>query len=356
MRLKSPLAVTFVLAVGLLAAVSGWLLADPTTSRADALRTGGLAAGGVVALYALWLNDRRRQVEERRQKVESERLELELVRAERDRDRITDERFAKSVELLGHDADQVRVGALHALAGLARNQSEYTQTVLDVLCSYLRRPFDNPHLSESGETDPAAERELQVRLTAQRLIVELLPPAGSDGKAFDLDLTGASLEYFDLSGRTIGTLMMRYASLLSSTNFSGSEFRGPAWFTAATFGKGRLRGRFRCQDAIFHERAWFSGTEFGGVTDFERTTFQGEASFKNAVFSGDASLRDAIFLSTLDLRSTRFDAWAELRISEAPKAVSLYNTLVCTDWVKLPGFWTLLSHAEGVSRVAHAAD
>lgn len=356
MRLKSPLAVTFVLAVGLLVAVSGWLLTDPMTSRADALRTGGLAAGGVVALYALWLNDRRRQVEERRQKVESERFELELVRAERDRDRITDERFAKSVELLGHDADQVRVGALHALAGLARNHAEYTQTVLDVLCSYLRRPFDNPRLSESEETDAAAERELQVRLTAQRLVVELLPPAGGDGKAFDLDLTGASLEYFDPSGRMIGTLIMRSALLLSSTNFSGCEFRGPAWFTAATLGKGRLRGRFRCQDATFHQRAWFSGTEFGGIAEFERTTFRGEASFKNAHFAADADLRDAVFLSTLELDSTRFDAWADLRISEAPKVVSLYNTLVRTDRVRVPGFWTLLSHAEGVSRVAHAAD
>jgi hypothetical protein len=356
MRLKSPLAVTFVLAVGLLAAVSGWLLTDPMTSHADALRTGGLAAGGVVALYALWLNDRRRQVEERRQKVESDRLELELVRAARDRARVTDERFAKSVELLGHDADQVRVGALHALAGLARTHSEYTQTVLDVLCSYLRRPFDNPHLSESEETDPAAERELQVRLTAQRLVVELLPPAGSDGKAFDLDLTGASLEYFDLSGRVVGTLIMRYAVLLSSTNFSESEFRGPAWFTAATLGKGRLRGRFRCQDATFHERAWFSGTEFGGITEFDRSTFRGETSFKKAHFAADAILRDAVFLSTLELHSTRFDAVAELRISEPPKAVALYNTLVRTDRAKVPGFWTLVPHDEGVSRIAHAAD
>ncbi|MFD2417872.1 pentapeptide repeat-containing protein [Amycolatopsis pigmentata] len=356
MRLKSPLAVTFVLAVGLLVAVSGWLLADPMTSRADALRTGGLAAGGVVALYALWLNDRRRQVEERRQKVESDRLELELVRAARDRARITEERFAKSVELLGHDADQVRVGALHALAGLAHNHSEYTQTVLDVLCSYLRRPFDNPHLSESEKTDPVAERELQVRLTAQRLVVQLLPPAGSGGKTFDLDLTGASLEYFDLSGRAIGTLIMRYAVLLSSTNFSDCEFRGPAWFTATTFGKGRLRGRFRCQDSTFDERAWFSGTEFGGIAEFDRSTFRGEASFKKAHFAADAILRDAVFLSTLELHSTRFDALAELRISGAPKAVALYNTLVRTDRARVPGFWTLLPHAEGVSRVAHAAD
>src|SRR5438067_4125496 len=256
MQWKSPLVVTFVLSAVLLVAVSGWLLTDPQTSHSDALKTGGLAAGAVVALYALWLNDRRRQVEEGRQKVERERHELELLRAERDRDRVTDERFAKSVELLGHDADQVRVGALHALAGVARSHPDYTQTVIDVLCSYLRRPFDNPHLDE--EPNPEAEGELQVRLTAQRLIVTLLPPAGAAEPGFDLDLTGASLEYFDLSGRKIGTLILRYASLLSSTNFDECEFTGPAWFTAADFGKGRLSGQLRCRNACFRERAWFS--------------------------------------------------------------------------------------------------
>ncbi|WP_414635900.1 pentapeptide repeat-containing protein [Amycolatopsis sp.] len=348
----SPLVVTFVLAVVLLVVVSGSLLLDPTTTHADALRTGGLAAGSVVALYALWLNDRRRKVEESRQEVERERYELERLRAERDRDRVTDERFAKSVELLGHDADQVRVGAMHALAGLARDRSEYTRTVLDVLCSYLRRPFDNPHLMDEEEkTDPEAERELQVRLTAQRLIVELLPATGTSDETFDLDLTGASLEYFDPSGRRIGTLTMRYAQLLSSTNFSGCEFTGPAWFTAAVCGSGRLSGHFRCQDANFHDRAWFSGTDFGSKTDFRGTRFGGEANFKNAVFHGDVSLRGASFLK-LDLHATQFEHDADFRMAGRPKGVSLYNTMV-NPWkrIDVPDFWTVETLPNGRARL-----
>jgi hypothetical protein len=58
-----------------------------------------------VALYALWLNDRRRRTDEARHELES--------------DKAADERFARSIELLGNEADQVRVGALHALAWLA---------------------------------------------------------------------------------------------------------------------------------------------------------------------------------------------------------------------------------------------
>ncbi|WP_027941499.1 pentapeptide repeat-containing protein [Amycolatopsis taiwanensis] len=364
-RGPSPLVLTFALSVVLLVAVSGWLLTDPATTRADALRTGGLAAGAVVALYALWLNDRRRQVEEGRQRVERERHELELLRAERDRERVTDERFARSVELLGHDADQVRVGALHALAALARDRADYSQTVLDVLCSYLRRPFENPNLGkehnlgdESGlgvERDLGAERELQVRLTAQRLIVDLLPPAGSEQASFDLDLTGASLEYFDLSGRKIGELSLRRATLLSRTNFNRCEITGPAWFTDATFGQGRLRGHFHCQGATFHDRAWFHRTEFGFPVYFTDTAFRGESNFRKAIFADEAILRDASFGSSLDLDRARFAGYADLRMSGRPDPVSLYNTLVdpglVPDLVKLPPFWTLSPLPDGSARI-----
>jgi uncharacterized protein YjbI with pentapeptide repeats len=348
-RTPSPLLVTFVLSVVLLVAVSGWLLTDPATSRADALRTGGLAAAAVVALYALWLNDRRRQVEEGRQRVERERYELELLRAERDRDRNTDERFVKSVELLGHDADQVRVGALHALAGLARDRGDYAQTVLDVLCSYLRRPFQNPNLSDAPDLD--AERELQVRLTAQRLIGELLPKVGSDQAGFDLDLTGASLEYLDLSGRKIGELSLRRAQLLSTTNFNDCEVTGAAMFTDATFVRGRLNGNFYCRRVTFHDRAWFRRTKFGFLADFEGTTFAGDAHFRNAVFADQALFADATFRSSLDLWEARFVKFADLRINGQPKVVSLYNTLVDPEWVRLPPSWALSSLPDGSARV-----
>ena len=180
---RSPLAWTFLASVVLLAGVGGWLLTDPATSRSDALKTGGLAGGAIVALYALWLNDRRRRVEERRQDIERQRHELESQRAELDRERVADERFAKAVELLGNAADQVRVGAMHALAGLARSRPSYTQTVLDVLCSYLRRPFDvEEDTKPEPEPDPERERELTVRLTAQRLITDLLPARDADDR------------------------------------------------------------------------------------------------------------------------------------------------------------------------------
>ncbi|GAA4538986.1 pentapeptide repeat-containing protein [Amycolatopsis samaneae] len=353
--MRSPLLWTFVAATVLLLAVGGWLLTDPATSHSDALKTGGLAGGAIVALYALWLNDRRRKVEEARQEVERQRHTLELSRAELDRERIGDERFAKSVELLGHEADQVRVGALHALAGLAQSRAGYRQTVLDVLCSYLRRPFEHPHGDEvaTGQrTDPATDRERQVRLTAQRLIRELLPAADAAGApAYKLDLTGAALEYFDLSRRVIGELVMRYVSLHSSTNLSHCLVRGPAYFTGAGT-DGRGLGFFRCENTKFHDRAWFSGTLFHEDASFRGTTFAGKTAFKDAVFAKGADFLGAVGTESLDLARTAFEGQTDLRFAELPDAVSLYNTTV--DPAKeqlLPPLWTLEEQRNGAFRI-----
>jgi hypothetical protein len=351
---RSPLAWTFAASLVLLLGVGGWLLTDPATSRSDALKTGGLAGGAVVALYALWLNDRRRRVEERRQDIERQRHELESQRAEQDRERVADERFAKAVELLGHAADQVRVGALHALAGLARNRPAYTQTVLDVLCSYLRRPFslERDKDSPGKEENPEQERELTVRLTAQRLVTDLLPARDDDAPAYDLDLTGATLEYFDLSGKLIGGLLLRYASLRSSTNFSGCRFKGRVYLTAAGTEPGRLVGYFRCRGAIFESHAWFSGTGFAEDADFTETTFAGKTTFKDAKFAKGAVFTDVVASSELDLRRTRFEGQTDLRFASPPGSVSLYNTRVWSEKdVQLPAGWAIEELSDGEERI-----
>ncbi|WP_410637413.1 pentapeptide repeat-containing protein [Amycolatopsis sp. lyj-346] len=362
---RSPLAWTFLASVALLLGVGGWLLSDPATSRSDALKTGGLAGGAIVALYALWLNDRRRRVEERRQDIERQRHELEAQRAEQDRERVADERFAKAVELLGHAADQVRVGALHALAGLARSRPDYTQTVLDVLCSYLRRPFAHPrygpgldrHVRSDTRGDPEQEQELQVRLTAQRLLKDLLPATDlPDAPDYYLDLTGAVLEYLDLGGRRVGGMLLRYAALHSSTNFNGCRFTGRVYFTAAGTGDGRLIGNFRCRGAVFESHAWFSGTHFAELADFSETTFAGPTTFKDAEFAGDAVFTGVKATGSLDLRRTRFGGQTDLRFAALPEVVSLYNTLVQTaKEVRLPEAWDHEELRDGEARIVAKA-
>jgi hypothetical protein len=236
------------------------LLVEPTAPRSEAVRTGALSGGAVVALYALWLNDRRRRVEE-------DRHELEAVK-------VADERFARSVELLGNEAEQVRVGALHSLVWLAGSTPRYKQTVLDILCSYLRRPFVHPELRDEPDApeaaaaiDPDADREREVRLTAQRLITDLLPwGQDSDPRRYHLDLSGARLENFRLEGRRIGRLIARGARFHGITALGLLEATKPVLLTDATF-DGRLDLRAARLD--------------GGIS-FQRTRFRGEVALDGA--------------------------------------------------------------------------
>jgi hypothetical protein len=227
------------------------VLVEPTAPRSEAVRTGALSGGAVVALYALWLNDRRRRIEE-------DRHELEGVK-------VADERFARSVELLGNEADQVRVGALHSLVWLAGSNPRYKQTVLDVLCAYLRRPFDHPELRDepdgaAEESNPEADREREVRLTAQRLITDVLPwGADRDPRIYDLDLSGACLEHFRLEGRRIGRLIARRARFHGITRLGQMEAAKPVLFTDASF-MGRLDLReARLNGGVSFERVQFAG-------------------------------------------------------------------------------------------------
>jgi len=262
MLLASVLAAVVVTA----ATVVVLLLVEPKLSKAEAVKTGGLAGGAVVALYALWLNDRRRRTEEARHELES--------------DKVADERFARSVEMLGHEAEQVRVGAMHALSNLTYSSPRYKQTVLDVLCAYLRRPFTHPGFKEySGDPDKlpresdsedlaTADREREVRRTAQRLITDMLPFGDDpDQKRYHLDVTGASLEYFRLSGRRIGRLTARRANFYGITMINEVDASKP----------------FLLSGARFHGRAFAAGSVFTGGLSLQDVTFAGELNVSGAV-------------------------------------------------------------------------
>ncbi|HUQ58992.1 pentapeptide repeat-containing protein [Lentzea sp.] len=261
---KSLLLSTILASIGVFVLVGGvLLLVDPGAPKHEAIKTGGLAGGAVVALYALWLNDRRRKVEEARQELESQRID-------HDRSRVADERFARAVELLGHETAQVRVGAMHALAGLAKSRVEYTQTVLDILCAYLRRPF-----KKSQQDVDATEIELEVRLTAQRLVEDLLPRLDEkDPPLYDLNLTKAHLEFMDLSYRQVGDLYMRVARFEDSNSFHHMVVHGHFYVTEA-----EANGRFHLHHTEIRGRAWFSRFRSRGVAVFTETKFGGETKF-----------------------------------------------------------------------------
>src|SRR4051794_16068373 len=80
---------------------------------------------------------------------------IETRRANREADRR--DRYAKAIEQLGHDKAPVRLGAMYSLERLAQDNLEFRPAVVDVLCAYLRMPFEPPKRYEQ-DTESRAER------------------------------------------------------------------------------------------------------------------------------------------------------------------------------------------------------
>lgn len=296
------------------------------------VQSAALMAGLGGAAVTLWLNDRRRRHDQQVLAHERDRFEVDrtrfqdersdaVERLELERVRNTADRFARSIELLGHSEASVRVGGMHALAGLARARAESTQTVIDVLCAYLRQPFMHPdwhrapslsHPSQAPVADGAvvggADRELQVRRTATSLIRALLA-ANNEDAYYVVDLTGANLDDLDLSGKTL------------RARFDRMHVFGRAQFWQTHFGAARMDG------AVFHGqvnffRAEFAGASFNGASflsrraQFARATFRQRAHFANSLFVALPNFDHTTFSKGLDLAGAHLHEGLDLHTSK----------------------------------------
>jgi len=288
-----------------------------TELRMEAIKYGlGVAASGG-ALAALLLAVRRQRLAEHAHALaEQAQRHIEADAAER---RVT-ELYAKSVEQLGSDSAAVRLGGLYALERVADNNPAQRQTVVDVLCAYLRMPYAVPdesvlhHLSRpvgpkryerapddwkpSAPLQPeqwAARNELEVRVTAQRILAAHLSnrPAGALSgfwAGMDLDLTGATLIHFDLSHGHAATVC-----------FDGAVFEGWARFSDAVFD-----GTVSFRDAVFRQQASFGKTRFGDEAYFYHARFCGGAAFSGTTFTGHVGFAMATFDRRAAFDDTRF--------------------------------------------------
>lgn len=227
---------------------------------------------GAGALVALVVAYRRQRVDE--------------AGAHREATRLHTERFSRAVEQLGSDSPAVRLGGVHALAGLADDAPDdgLRQTCIDVLCAYLQLPFtsdpgDGPAHQEEHHRYLASRK---VRHTILRLIGDhYRRPQGThrSWQGCDLDLTGVTIDGdLNFSGATFsgGTL-----------TFNGATFSGGGVsFNRATF-SGSTLYFFR---AIFSDGLVTAGeaTFSGGSVSFAEATFSGSSivSFGSATFSG----------------------------------------------------------------------
>nr|WP_119581671.1 pentapeptide repeat-containing protein [Streptomyces europaeiscabiei] len=250
---------------------------------------------GAGALVALVVAYRRQRVDE--------------AGAHREATRLHTERFSQAVDKLGSDSPAVRLGGVHALAGLADDAPDdnLRQTCIDVLCAYLQLPFT----PDPGD-DPAHQEEhhrylafRKVRHTILRLIGDhYRRPHGThrSWQGCNLDLTGVTIDGdMDFDGATFSTGEVSFVGATFSggrVDFEGATFSdGTVHFGHATFSDGTVHfdhATFSGGIVPFRDAAFSGGTVdfssvrfISGAVDFGGASFSGgTVSFEGATFSG----------------------------------------------------------------------
>lgn len=221
------------------------------SARLDALKTAANIVVGTGGAAALLLAARRQRS-----------AELDLVQKDHDAtERRVTEIYGKAADQLGSDKAPVRLAGLYALERLAGGYAEHRQTIVNVLCAYLRMPFDDHRTNLE---------ELQVRKTAQRILMVHLRPGTpeqpDDGfwPEIDLDFTGATLVGLTFTHCSIRSITCHETTFLELASFRGTEFR-----TKAIFNMAKFTGRADFRGVEFVDRCeTFNGAVFAGPADF----------------------------------------------------------------------------------------
>ncbi|WP_328607421.1 pentapeptide repeat-containing protein [Amycolatopsis sp. NBC_00345] len=317
-------------------------------AQLDAIKTAGTIVLGTGGAAALWLTARRQRTAEIT--LNQQREANEAAKHDATERRLT-ELYVKAVEQLGSDKAAVRHGGLYALERVAQDNPDQRQTIVDVVCAYLRAPYTPP--GESGarrlgvkrplltstptraaraslphdnaptaptrrEVDSEARQEREVRLTAQRLLTRHLRPGDEDRPAdtfwtgIRLDLTGATLINFDLSRCHVEEVLFNVTTFIGTASFAGATFIENAMFRGATFTENATFYRATFTEnamfyrATFTENAVFRGTRFTGPATFDSATFTGIADFDEATFTNNAWFGEATFTRTASFHGTMF--------------------------------------------------
>lgn len=245
--------------------------------------------------------------------------------------------YLKALELLGNASAITRLGGVRVLAQLADEWladasipapvgREQAQTIVDMLCAYVRLPFplarncpQAPASTPERSSDTGMARqhrideaeylaEAQVR---SRILTEIrgrvrqpqpLEDTAAGGEAtpgpwsgFDFDFSGA--EFFDtvdFSGCCWdGRLTFAGSTFCGAASFSNSVYRGQAGvsFEECTYRAGT------CPEATAPVGADFSGSYYGGFVSFAGSTYGADACFSGSVYCAGADAQDCTYMA-----------------------------------------------------------
>ena len=210
------------------------------------------------------------------------------------RTRTLNERFDTVAGQLGSDKPPaVRMAAVYAMAGLADDWPDHRQMCVDVLCAYLRMPYEpGPGDDASVEKRLAFQASREVRHTVIRVITaHLNGTAPVSWCGLNFDFAGAVFDGGDFSGAKLagGTVNFSNAEFSGGTvTFAGAELSGgTVTFAGARFSGARVNFFLAKFSGAMVD---FAGAKIsGGTVNFGHAGFSGgPVNFSSAKFSGAA--------------------------------------------------------------------
>ncbi|QUG99815.1 pentapeptide repeat-containing protein [Saccharopolyspora erythraea] len=307
-----------------------WLFrGDGPRTTLDIIRTAGSLGIGTGGGVALILAARRQRYTELdlKQKEKAHHLQeqvaaetkshQEQVAADNRHDaletRIT-ELYNAAAEQLGSDKAPVRLAGLYALERLADSHEEHRQTMVNLICAYLRMPRTPPGDNQQ-EDQHYSHEEMQVRTTAQQILADRLRPytTGKSGSAnakfwgpVDIDLSRAHLSDFSLPFCEVQRAKLDGAQFTGETNFHNTVFNSVAnfnnahFFDEARFEFAHFRSLAHFESVHFESNADFNSSRFELHAIFDGANFSSQASFKTSHLPASASFHDARFANSAD--------------------------------------------------------
>jgi hypothetical protein len=285
------------------------------------------------------------------------------------RTRTLNERFATAADRLGGDKPPaVQLAGVYAMAVLADDWEKNRQTCVDVLCAYLRMPYEpDPGADASAEEQRAYRASREVRHTVIRVITaHLKEDAAVSWQGLNFDFTGVVFDGGDFLGAkfTGGKVWFSRAKFSGGEVNFGAEFSGgEVDFRQAEFCGGRVNffGAEFSDSWVNFYRAKFSGgrvdfynAEFsGGLVIFTEATFSGGEVFFRARFTGSqVDFLGAKFIgATVDFKSSRF-AGSKVTFS----GVADWSSPPAFPWTDTPPPGVTLLEKEDGSQAQGSAD
>ena len=285
------------------------------------------------------------------------------------------ERFLKAVELLDSAHSYTRLGGVHALVALADEyltdesllaEEKHTegQRIVDILCAYIRAPFElvfrydelsqdkpNPHGSyrENYQEFSIHRAELLAEAKVRQQTLQEIHrrlrhfPQGDrrsyvegSWSGFEYDFSNSVFFYpvdmkdswyqnsVDFSGCTYyasaefsGSTYERSAYFCDSTYYDWVFFNNSTYFGEAQWSGSTYHDSARFNWSVYYDEVSFHDSVYGGSVFFDQSlyydealfyssTYRGEAGFDGSLYRGSVFVSDSVFVSEVSLYGSVF--------------------------------------------------